>query len=94
MQGKFGTGRQDKGFGSAVPVVPDGVVTYIETNPTAPVMLEGEGSAGVIIPADVPLVAIPDEPRYSYVYVNDQPVLVEAECGQPGCISRRYFLGK
>jgi hypothetical protein len=57
--------------------VPDDVVSYIETNPTDPVVIEGDLTMGTVIPADIPLVAVPDQPRYSYVYVQDRPALIE-----------------
>ena len=57
--------------------VPDDVVRYIETNPTDPVVFDGDITTGTVIPDDVPLVAVPDQPRYSYVYVQDRPALVE-----------------
>lgn len=57
--------------------VPDEVVTYVEQNPTDPVVFEGDVRTGTMVPADVPLVAVPDQPRYSYIYVDDRPALVE-----------------
>ena len=57
--------------------VPDDVVSYIETNPTDPVVIDGDIATGTVIPDDVPLVAVPDQPRYSYVYVQGRPALVE-----------------
>jgi len=46
-------------------------------NPVESVTLEGDVTAGVVVPQEVELVAIPDDPTYSYVYVNDRPALVE-----------------
>ncbi|MCO4319844.1 DUF1236 domain-containing protein [Phyllobacterium sp. 21LDTY02-6] len=57
--------------------IPAEVVTYIERHPTDPIVYEGELTTGTVIPADVPLVRVPDEPGYSYVYVDDRPALVE-----------------
>ncbi|MGH6861244.1 MAG: DUF1236 domain-containing protein, partial [Phyllobacterium sp.] len=59
--------------------VPDEVVTYVERNPTDPVVIEGDVSTGMVIPEDVPMVAVPDQPRYSYVYVDDRPALIETD---------------
>jgi hypothetical protein len=59
--------------------IPDDVVSYIETNPTDPVVIDGDVTMGTVIPDDVPLVAVPDQPRYSYVYVQDRPALIERE---------------
>ncbi|UXN60730.1 DUF1236 domain-containing protein [Phyllobacterium zundukense] len=65
--------------GIAPRAVPDEVISYIETNPTDPVVIDGDITTGTVIPDDVPLVAVPDQPRYSYVYVQDRPALIERE---------------
>lgn len=54
-------------------------MTYIETNPVDPVVIEGGIAEGTIIPQDVPLVAVPDQPAYSYVYVEDRPALIDTQ---------------
>ncbi|MCH4542694.1 DUF1236 domain-containing protein [Ochrobactrum sp. A-1] len=64
---------------NAGPLVPKEIVTYIETNPVAPVTIEGDLAEGTIIPEDVPLVAVPDQPTYSYVYVEDRPALIDTQ---------------
>jgi hypothetical protein len=46
-------------------------------NPTTSVTIEGDIAAGFVVPQDVELVAIPEDPNYSYVYINDRPALVE-----------------
>lgn len=58
---------------------PDEVLTYVEKHPSDPVVIEGELSTGAMVPADVPLAVVPDQPRYSYIYVGDRPALVETE---------------
>lgn len=58
---------------------PDEVLTYVEKHPSDPVVIEGELSTGTMVPADIPLVAVPDQPRYSYIYVDDRPALVETD---------------
>lgn len=63
----------------AGPLVPNEVVTYIETNPVDPVVIEGEVAEGMVLPEDVPLVAVPDQPTYSYVYVDDRPALIDTQ---------------
>jgi hypothetical protein len=60
-------------------VLPQQTVTYIESNPVDPITIEGELSVGATIPADVELVEIPDSPRFSYVYVQDRPVVVDRD---------------
>jgi hypothetical protein len=53
-------------------------ITYVENNPVDPVILDGGVSAGVVIPQEVQLYEVP-ESRYSYIYVDGQPVLVESD---------------
>lgn len=65
--------------GPAVPVIPDDVVTFIESHPTEPIAIDGDVREGMVIPEDVPLVAVPDQPNYSYVYIDQRPALVEAQ---------------
>lgn len=69
----------DTGGPSAGGTFPDEVITYVEKHPSDPVVIEGELTTGAVIPADVPLVEVPDQPRYSYIYVDDRPALVERE---------------
>ncbi len=71
------------GFAGAVigaeTAVPDEVVGYVVENPVETVTYEGDLEAGVLIPADVEVVQVPDYPEYGYIYVNGRPVLVEYE---------------
>lgn len=57
--------------------IPDEAITYIERNPIDTVMIDAPLDRGTVIPEDVPLVAIPDQPRYSYIYVDQRPALVD-----------------
>lgn len=59
------------------PLIPTGIVTYIESNPLPPVVYEGEIVEGTVIPDTLPLKVIPDQPSYSYIYINERPALVE-----------------
>lgn len=52
--------------------------TYIMENRTESVVVEGDFAVGTVLPEDTEIQTIPDS-EYSYVYVNDQPVLVEPE---------------
>ncbi len=56
---------------------PDTVRTYVTTNRTQPVYLDGEVVVGATLPQTVALREVPDY-SYRYVYVNGQPVLVDA----------------
>lgn len=55
---------------------PERVRTYVSTNQIEPVYLDGEVVVGAGLPETVVLRDIPDY-EYRYVYVNNQPVLVE-----------------
>ncbi|MEK1889074.1 MAG: DUF1236 domain-containing protein [Phyllobacterium sp.] len=57
--------------------VPDDAITYIERNPVDTVMIDGPVSRGTVIPDDVRLTEIPDQPGYSYVYVDQRPALID-----------------
>ena len=54
------------------------VKSYVVENPVEPVFLEGEVVTGVGIPETVTLYPVPDS-EFSYVYVNNVPVLVDDE---------------
>lgn len=52
-------------------------ITYVESNPVDPIVLEGSIEEGYVVPDTVELYEVP-ESRYSYIYVDGQPVLVES----------------
>lgn len=54
------------------------VVTYVTSNPVAPVYLDGEVVVGAGVPETVTVYQVP-ESDYSYVNINGQNVLVEKE---------------
>ncbi len=55
---------------------PAAVGTYVTSNPLNPVTYGGDVVVGASLPRTVTLQPVPDY-RYQYVYVNDQPVLVD-----------------
>ncbi|MDX8467866.1 DUF1236 domain-containing protein [Mesorhizobium sp. VK23B] len=55
---------------------PAEVGTYVTTHRVEPVYLEGEVVTGAVLPDTVELREIPDY-NYRYVYVNNQPALVD-----------------
>lgn len=57
---------------------PARVRTYVSSNQVDPVFLDGEVVVGAGLPETVVLREIPDY-EYRYVYVNNQPVLVEPQ---------------
>lgn len=60
--------------------VPQETIAYVEANPTASVNYSsGDFSVGIQLPAEVQLAQVPNDPHYSYVYYQDQPVLVETD---------------
>lgn len=64
--------------GGAADPAPE-VKTYIDANPQAPILLEGEVVLGAGVPDTVTLYDIPDQPTYKYVTINGQPVLVNPD---------------
>ncbi|MBT1160198.1 DUF1236 domain-containing protein [Aminobacter anthyllidis] len=60
---------------------PEKVRTYVTTNKIDPIYLDGEVVVGAGLPETVELREIPDY-EYRYVYVNGQPVLVDAKSRQ------------
>lgn len=56
---------------------PPTVKTYVAENRLDPVYLEGEVVVGAGVPDTVTLYPVPDY-EYQYVYINGQPVLVDA----------------
>lgn len=57
--------------------VPQTTITYIEENRLEPVILEGEVHTGTLIPEEVRIIEVPEDPRYGYIYVEERPVLVD-----------------
>ncbi|WP_375172776.1 DUF1236 domain-containing protein [Pseudooceanicola sp.] len=58
--------------------VPEKTVTYVVSNPSPPVYVEGEVVVGAGIPQEVELVQVPDS-DFRYVYLNGNPVLVDQD---------------
>ena len=71
------------GFAGAVigadAAVPEPAVQYVVANPIEPVAIEGQVTAGAVIPEPVVIQPIPDYPDYGYVYVDGRPVIVQAQ---------------
>lgn len=58
-------------------LVPQTSADYVIANPVDPVGVTGDVVVGYVVPDDVDLVTIPDDPAYSYIYVDGRPVLVD-----------------
>lgn len=55
--------------------------TYVLENKTESVVIDGDLAVGTAVPETVQIQTIPDSP-YSYVYVQDRPVLVDPQSRQ------------
>ncbi len=63
----------------AAAAVPEGTRVYVVEHPVESVTLEGELAAGYVLPEHVVVHEIPDNPELGYIYVDNQPVLVQLE---------------
>jgi hypothetical protein len=50
---------------------------FATANPIGSITVEGDVVVGYVVPENVELITIPDDPAYSYVYLNERPVLVD-----------------
>ena len=67
------------GAASGSALAPDPtVITYVRSNPTDEIYLDGEVVVGAGVPDGVKLVQVPDS-KYSYAYINGVPVLVDPD---------------
>lgn len=57
--------------------VSERAIAYVEANPSASVQVSGTVAPGYVIEGDVAFQSIPEDPYYSYVYVNERPALVD-----------------
>jgi len=58
-------------------LIPQTSADYVIANPVDPVGVTGDVVVGYVVPDDVELVTIPDDPAYSYIYVDGRPALVD-----------------
>ena len=68
------------GFTGAVigaSVVSDASVEYVRLHPTDPVIIEGSIDVGFVVPEDIVLHPIEDDPEYAYFYTNDRVFFVK-----------------
>lgn len=59
--------------------VPQPTRDYVIAHPSDPIVIEGDVAVGTAIPEDIELVPIPDNPDYSYVYVEKRPIIVSTK---------------
>lgn len=57
-------------------VVAPQTMTYVESNPLDPVVIDADIAVGTVVPDSIQLVAVPNDPSYAYVYTDTGPVLV------------------
>ncbi|WP_164871736.1 DUF1236 domain-containing protein [Solirhodobacter olei] len=63
--------------GGAAATAPDKqVTTYVTANPVNPVTIQGNLHVGMVVPGTITLTPVPSS-RYSYIYVNGHPVVVD-----------------
>lgn len=60
-------------------VVPERVVAFVESNPVPSVSLDADIEAGFQLEGDIEIAAIPDDPSFGYIYVDDRPALVDLD---------------
>ncbi|PWE55400.1 hypothetical protein DEM27_15175 [Metarhizobium album] len=67
-------------IGSAIDPPPERVVTYVEKQPAQQsIVVEQPVVVGHVIPQDVVLTPVPEDPRYAYTIVNEQRVIVDPQ---------------
>lgn len=59
--------------------VPQPVQQYVIANPVDPVVIQQDVAVGTMVPEPIILTPIPDNPDYSYFYVDSQPVIVSTQ---------------
>jgi hypothetical protein len=54
-------------------------VDYAATNPVDTVILEGDIDVGYVVPEDVVIAEVPDDPKYGYIYANNRVYIVDRD---------------
>ena len=70
------------GFTGAVigaTVVSDASVEYARLNPTDPIEIDGSIEVGYVVPEDVEVTVVADDPDYGYFYTDDRLWFVELD---------------
>ena len=52
-------------------------IEYVRLHPTEPVVIEGDVTAGYVVPKTVTIAAIADDPDYGYFYTKDRVYIVK-----------------
>ena len=59
-------------------VVSQSAADFAIANPVDPVNAEGDVVVGYVLPQDVVISEVPEDPYYGYVYIDGRPALVES----------------
>lgn len=54
-------------------------VDYAANNPLDPIRIEGDLDVGFVVPEDVEIAEVPDDPQYGYIYANNRVYIVDRE---------------
>ncbi len=54
-------------------------VDYVVANPVEPIYIEGNADIGFVVPAEVNVYPIQNDPAYGYVYANDRVWIVDLQ---------------
>jgi hypothetical protein len=52
-------------------------VDYVRLHPTEPVVIEGDVGVGYVVPEDVTIQVVQDDPKYGYFYTKDRVYFVD-----------------
>lgn len=54
-------------------------IDYAANNPLDPIVIEGDLDVGYVVPEDIVLAEVPDDPKYGYIYANNRVYIVDRE---------------
>jgi hypothetical protein len=54
-------------------------VDYASNNPIDTVIIDGDLDVGYVVPDDVTIAEVPDDPRYGYIYANNRVYIVDRD---------------
>ena len=54
-------------------------VDYAANNPVDPIVIEGDLDVGYVVPEDVLIAEVPDDPEFGYIYANNRVYIVNRE---------------
>ena len=54
-------------------------VEYAANNPLDPIVLDADIDVGYVVPDDITIAEVPDDPKYGYVYANNRVYIVDRD---------------